>query len=146
MADSNDIQERIPHRPPFLWVDRIVSLKEGRIEAEKKIHADLDIFKGHYPDQPVMPGVLTCEAVFQTGALLLSEMESQLSDMTKIPVLTRIKDARFKKQVRPGDLLQLIVEIDEIIGPAWFMKGKALVGGKVAVRVNFAVTLVDKNS
>ena len=68
------ITGRIPHRPPFLWLDRVLELTGESIRAEKTIPADLDIFKGHYPDYPLMPGVLLCEAVFQAGALLVGEL------------------------------------------------------------------------
>nr|MBP7518139.1 beta-hydroxyacyl-ACP dehydratase [Desulfobulbus sp.] len=68
------ILERIPHRPPFLWLDRVVEVGEAAIRAEKTLPQDLDVFRGHYPDYPLMPGVLLCEAVFQAGAVLLGEL------------------------------------------------------------------------
>ena len=64
----------IPHRPPFLWIDRIISYEEGTMVTEKTIPEDLDIFKGHYPEHPILPGVILCEALFQTGALLIARM------------------------------------------------------------------------
>ena len=71
------ITERIPHRPPFLWLDRVLEVSDESITAEKKIPRDLDLFQGHYPDYPLMPGVLLCEAVFQAGALLIGEMHRE---------------------------------------------------------------------
>ena len=71
------IAERIPHRPPFLWLDRVVAIDEAAIRAEKTVPEDLDLFRGHYPGYPLMPGVLLCEAVFQAGAVLLSELLRQ---------------------------------------------------------------------
>ena len=65
---SEQIQEHIPHRPPFLWLDEVVEMDDQRIVARKKITADLDVFRGHYPGVPVLPGVLQCEAAFQAGA------------------------------------------------------------------------------
>ena len=96
--DQEFIQKRIPHRSPFLWLDRVLDLDigNGAIRAEKMLPADLDIFQGHYPDYPIMPGVLLCEAVFQAGALLIGEMLKGEKEITGVPVLTRILRAKFK--------------------------------------------------
>ncbi len=95
-----------------------------------------------------MPGVLLCEAVFQSGAILVSQImkNSRISveDSDGVPLITRIKDVKFKKVVRPDDLLQMQVELVEKIGAAYFMRGVARVGGKVVVRVEF--TAVMSNS
>ena len=126
------IEERIPHRPPFLLLDRVLNLKSASIVAEKLIPEDLPLFKGHYPHYPIMPGVLLCEAVFQAGALLIAEELRQTGvAAAAVPVLTRIHSAKFKREVRPGDLL-------ERLGPAWLLKGSVRVGGKLAVQVEFA--------
>ncbi len=148
--NTDFITSRIPHRPPFLWLDTIIALSDDEIVAEKEISADLDIFKGHYPDYPIMPGVLLCEAVFQAGALLISE---NLNNGTKeagipagVPVLTRILGAKFKREVVPGDIITLTASLSERVGPAWFMKGSVKVGGKVAVKVEFACTLKSEKT
>jgi 3-hydroxyacyl-[acyl-carrier-protein] dehydratase len=141
MADSNILQ-KIPHRPPFLWVDRIISQSDNNIETEKYIAKDLEIFKGHYPDYPILPGVILCEALFQTGALLIAELAAQKPNAPMgIPVVTRINKARFKREVLPECTINMRVSLTEQVGPAWFMKGKVLVGGKVAVSLDFACTL-----
>ena len=135
------ILERIPHRPPFLWLDRVVEVGEAAIRAEKTLPQDLDVFRGHYPDYPLMPGVLLCEAVFQAGAVLLSELlrqEAGVEGTGSVPVLTRILGAKFKREVRPGDRLEVRAALVERLGPAWIMKGSVRVGGKVAVQVEFA--------
>jgi 3-hydroxyacyl-[acyl-carrier-protein] dehydratase len=140
------ITDRIPHRQPFLWLDKVLELSPESIVAEKSIPPDLDIFKGHYPDYPLMPGVLLCEAVFQAGALLIGEMQikgEEGDEDTKqgMPVLTRITGAKFKREVRPGDTIEIRVALQEKVGPAWFMKGSVRVHGKVAVQVEFACAL-----
>ena len=145
MADySAEIYRRIPHRPPFLWVDRIIEFTGDSILTEKHIPEDLDLFAGHYPDHPLMPGVLLCEAIFQSGALLISKLteDSNTADR-KIPVLTRIINAKFRKEVKPGDLTKIAVKFKEQVGPAMFMKGSLKVDGKTAVQVEFACALVE---
>ena len=142
---DGDISRRIPHRPPFLWVDRIIRLGADSIETEKEIPRDLDIFDGHYPGRPMMPGVLLCEAVFQSGALLLSGLlEGEESRTERVPILTRILGARFKRQVLPGDRIEITVKLKEKVGPAWFMKGRVEVNGRVAVQVEFACAMGSK--
>lgn len=145
MADSEkEILRLIPHRPPFLWVDRIVMVGDGEIETEKDIPHDLDVFEGHYPGRPIMPGVLLCEAMFQSGALLISNVLEGLSEAEGVPVLTRILSAKFKREVRPGDTLKMRVRLKERLGRAWFMKGRMDVGGRTAVQVEFSCALVDR--
>ena len=142
MADEF-ILNRIPHRPPFLWLDRVLELTGETIRAEKVVPEDLELFQGHYPEYPLMPGVLLCEAVFQAGALLIGELMRHDPSMAagaepSVPVLTRIMGAKFKREVRPGDTLEISAALVERIGPAWLLKGKVRVGGKVAVQVEFA--------
>lgn len=147
MEEKQYILDRIPHRPPFLWVDRVREISAERILAEKHVSADLDLFKGHYPGYPILPGVLVCEAIFQAGALFISELikpENGGQDKSSpdgIPVLTRIREAKFKRGVHPGDNLELEVNFLEKLGSAWFLKGTARVEGKTAVKVEFACTL-----
>jgi len=147
-VDSNhEIYEAIPHRPPFLWVDSIISFDAKTIVTEKFIGPDLDFFKGHYPGYPIMPGVLLCEAVFQTGALFMARMLQESGQPhgagKKTPVLTRIKGAKFKREVKPGNTIRMQVTLDENIGNAWFFKGKVLVDGETAVKVDFGCALTD---
>ena len=150
MDCSPDIYEAIPHRPPFLWVDSVISYDSKTIVTEKFIAPDLDFFQGHYPDYPLMPGVLLCEAVFQTGALFMAKMLKESGKTSeaekKAPVLTRIKGAKFKREVKPGDTIRMQVTLDENIGNAWFFKGKVLVDAKTAVKVDFGCALTETNS
>jgi len=141
------ISDRIPHRPPFLWLDRVLEITDSSIVAEKRIPEDLDLFQGHYPDYPLMPGVLLCEAVFQAGGVLLAEIlisGSNSSDDDPVlakPVLTRILGAKFKREVRPGDTVTISAKLVERVGGAWFLKGTVRVDGKVAVLVEFGCIL-----
>jgi len=135
-----EILKAIPHRPPFLFVDKIVELTENKIKATREMRSDESFFQGHFPGNPVMPGVLICESIFQAGGILLSNILGGVGGGT--PVLTRINNARFKNIVRPGDLLELQAELVETVSNASFMKGSASVAGKTAVTVEFAVSLV----
>jgi 3-hydroxyacyl-[acyl-carrier-protein] dehydratase len=142
MADS-EVCSLIPHRPPFLWVDRIVSCQPDAIETEKTVPIDLELFQGHYPGSPIMPGVILCEAIFQSGALLMAKkMREKNKIQTNKPMLTRILGARFKRPVYPGAVLQVTVKLTEELGGAAFFKGNVKVGGKLAVQVEFACSLV----
>lgn len=152
MDSRAEISQLIPHRPPFLWVDKIVSFAGDTIITEKTIPADLDIFAGHYPGNPIMPGVLLCEAIFQSGALLIGKMhkasaaapqEGQLTE--SVPVLTRIVNAKFKRNVLPGDTIRIEVRLTETLASASFFRGTLKIGGKTAVQVDFACAMVAVN-
>ncbi len=137
------IYDAIPHREPFLLVDEIVDWTDSRIECTKAFRGDEDFFAGHYPDYPLVPGVLLCEAAMQAGAILLSR---HLVDADgKVPVATRMGDVRFKRMVRPGETIRIQVELTEQLSEAFFLKAKVTVEGKVAVRFEFACTATKPN-
>jgi len=146
-SEKQDIYSAIPHRPPFLWIDSIISFDSETIVTEKFIAPDLDFFKGHYPGYPIVPGVLLCEAVFQTGALFMAKrmqyLKQTLAASGKKPVLTRIRSAKFKREVKPGETIRMHVLLEENIGNAWFFRGKVLVDDKTAVKVDFGCTLTE---
>ena len=135
--------DSIPHRPPFRFVDEIVEVDQGRIVTRYSAPVSAPFFAGHYPDHPVMPGVLICESAFQAGALLVAHRLGGIKADGKVPVITRIGDARFKKIVRPGDTLEVEVCLDDELDGAYFMTGRVRVAGKVAVRVTFVAMLAD---
>jgi len=155
MADSNDtlagtsmraldaeaIQRLIPHRPPFLWIDEVVSIDDQRIVARKRIVPELDVFRGHYPAFPVLPGVLQLEAAFQAGAILIARTTPPAADA--VPVVTRVNNVQFRQLVRPGDTLDIEVELTERLANAFFLKGKTQVNGKVTARLEFACAMAE---
>jgi 3-hydroxyacyl-[acyl-carrier-protein] dehydratase len=138
---NEEILKRIPQREPFLYIEEILDKTEKTITTSKLITGEEDFFRGHFPGDPIMPGVLLCEATFQTGALLMSYiMEGGLEGKTA--VVSRIQSAKFKSMVRPGDKLEIKVELKELISNAAYMKGKLLSNGKTALQIEFACTLV----
>jgi 3-hydroxyacyl-[acyl-carrier-protein] dehydratase len=138
----DEVLRAIPHRPPFLFVDQVVEVTDKKIKALRKMDPEEAFFKGHYPGYPIMPGVLVCEAIFQTGAILLSRIMTDVGE--GVPVLGRINNAKFKQMVKPGDTLELEAELVERMGTAYFLKGRASVRGKTAVTVEYAVTLAKE--
>ncbi len=136
----DQVLKAIPHRPPFLFVDNIVELTGEKIKTTKYISQDEPFFKGHYPGMPIMPGVLLCEAIFQSGAILLSHISGD-DGSHNVPVLARIGNAKFKNIVRPNALLEIEAELVETLGNAFFLKGRVSVAGKVAVMVEFACSM-----
>lgn len=131
----DEIEQRLPHRPPFLWIDEVLALDEKRIQARKFLDPQTDVFRGHYPHFPVLPGVLQCEAAFQAGAVLISEIEPPAAD--RVPVVTRVNNVQFRQMVRPGDVLTIDVELTDRLANAFYLKGKVSVGGKTAARLEF---------
>lgn len=138
----DEILKLIPHRPPFLFVDEIVAFTGDTIQTRRRVRPEEPFFQGHYPDYPIMPGVLVCEAVFQSGALLLAKRGARADQ--RIPVLTRVQGVKLKQAVYPGDTLEMTVTLDQELGPASYLKGKVVVQGRTALTVDFAVTAMER--
>ena len=131
------IESLIPHRPPFLLVDEIVELEPGkRVVGRREIRADDWWFPGHFPERPVMPGVLTIEAIAQAGAVAVLADEANRG---KIPFFAGIDDCRFKRVVEPGDVLTLECEFVRVRGPIAKGEGRALVGDDLAASATLTV-------
>ncbi len=133
----------IPHRPPFLFVDRVIELSDDKIIAERKLKADEFFFKGHYPQMALMPGVLMCEAIFQTAGVFMSQKLLKGTDISgKVPVLTRVESAKFKRMAFPGDTLLLEAVFTQKIKDFYFFKGTARKDGQILVTIEFVLGLV----
>ncbi|MBC2604052.1 3-hydroxyacyl-ACP dehydratase FabZ family protein [Puniceicoccus vermicola] len=144
MFSTEEIKRRIPHRPPFLFIDEVVEIEEGRLVAERSIREDELHFEGHYPGNPIMPGVLICEAAFQAAAVLLvNRLEAQGEEIGgRTPVLSRISDARFKAMVKPGDQIKIIVTHKETISRFEFLDAVIEKDGRKAATLSFALALI----
>jgi len=139
------ILDTLPHRPPFLFVDEIVEIEPGKILARRTMRVDEDFFKGHYPHRPITPGVLVLESIFQAGALLMGRtLPPEEIPGEPMPVLTRIKDAKFRRPVNPGETVDLEVEFVDRLKNLYRFKGRALVDGTEAVRVTFSCALIEE--
>jgi 3-hydroxyacyl-[acyl-carrier-protein] dehydratase len=136
------ILENIPQREPFLFIENIVDRSENTITTSKLLTGEEDFFRGHFPGRPVFPGVLMCEAVFQTGALLMA-LKGEGADNNKTALVTRVQNAKFKNMARPGDNLLITVDFVEMLANAAFMKGKIKVAEKTIMTIEFAATLVE---
>ncbi|BCB05906.1 MULTISPECIES: 3-hydroxyacyl-ACP dehydratase FabZ [Bacillaceae] len=142
MLDINEIKEIIPHRYPFLLVDRILEVEEGKKAVGiKNVTANEEFFNGHFPDYPVMPGVLIVEALAQVGAVAMLKVEDNRG---RLAFFTGIDKCRFKRQVKPGDQLRLEVEMIRFKGPIGKGKGVATVDGEVACELEMMFALGDK--
>ena len=149
MNPDPEILNAIPHRPPFLYVDTIVERKEDGIICRKTFEPDEYFFAGHYPDFPLVPGVILCEAAMQAAAVFLSEklrvasceLREESTHNSGFPVATRINDVKFKKMVRPCDTIEITVTLKEKLSNAYFLSANVTVDGKTAARLEFAVTI-----
>ena len=137
-AHDPAILAAIPHRPPMLLVDQIVEQTAERIVCRKTFRGDEFFCQGHYPGNPVIPGVILCETALQTGAILLSKHTEASGG---VPVATRLNDVKFKKMVRPGDTILIEVQLTDRLADAFFLSGKITVEGKLAARLDFACTV-----
>jgi 3-hydroxyacyl-[acyl-carrier-protein] dehydratase len=138
-----EIEAVIPHRPPFLLLDEIVQQSDEGIVCRKTFQPEEWFFRGHYPDFPIVPGVLLCEACMQAGAVLLAKLVDAAQG---VPVATRANDVKFKKMIRPGDTVQIEAKLNERLGEAFFLTGKVTCEGQLACRLDFAVTIAKMTS
>lgn len=136
-----EIEAILPHREPFLLLDEVVTLEPGsRVVARKRVREDEWYLAGHFPGNPIMPGVLMVEALAQAGAVAVLSEEANRG---KLVLFAGIDDVRFKRIVRPGDLLELECELERMRGPIGKGKARATVGGELAVRGTLTFAVVE---
>lgn len=141
VMDINEIMELIPHRQPFLLIDRVEELVEGeRVVAIKNVSYNEPFFAGHFPGEPVMPGVLQIEAMAQAGAVGIMTLEQFKG---KVGYFGGIKNVKFKRKVVPGDVLRIEVEIDKLKKNIGIGHGTAYVGDEVACQVDQFMFIVE---
>jgi 3-hydroxyacyl-[acyl-carrier-protein] dehydratase len=137
---KREIEEILPHRDPFLFLDEVTELEPGvRVVARKRVRVDEWYLRGHFPGRPILPGVLMVEAMAQTGAVAVLADEANRG---KLALFAGIDDLRFKRIVEPGDELELTCELERVRGPIGRGRATATVGGELAARgtLTFAVT------
>lgn len=138
----SDVTDLIPHRPPFLFVDSIVSETPDGLVARRTWRAEEDFYKGHYPGAPITPGVLLCEAVFQTGAIFMAKqsLATGAKPGEGVPLLAKIAEVRFRNPVYPGDEILIEVKRKEALGGFTMMGGSIKkADGTRVLTVDFAV-------
>jgi 3-hydroxyacyl-[acyl-carrier-protein] dehydratase len=141
--DIEQIQNALPHRPPFLFVDRLTDIVANESAVGwKEIRGDEPFFQGHFPGYPVMPGVLIVEALAQTAGAAVSYTLG-LSRAKRIVYFMTIEKARFRKPVRPGDLLRMPVKALKKRGPVWRYEGQAFVGDTLCAEAEFTAMIHD---
>ena len=139
VLDAQQIQALIPHRYPFLLVDRIVEIEPGkRVVGIKHVSMSEPYLQGHFPSYPVMPGVLIVEALAQAGAVLVMQDPANVG---KVPFFARIDNCRFRQQVRPGDTLTLELDVTSMRGPVGKAHARAMVDGKLACEADLTFAI-----
>lgn len=141
----NEVMQYLPHRYPFLLIDRVLEIKEGKsIIAVKNVSINEPFFPGHFPGLPVMPGVMILEAMAQAAALLSFKTENYAPDEIGVVYFAGIDGARFKKPVIPGDQLIIHIEILRRMRGIWKYKARAEVDGALVAEAELMATLRDK--
>ncbi len=138
--NRQDIENALPHRPPMLLVDEVVRGDDESIVCRKTFHESEFFFQGHYPRFPLVPGVILCECAMQAGGLLLA---SRLGNAAGVPVATRMDQVRFRRMVRPGETVEIEVQLRDQVSQAFYLEARVRCEGKLAARLDFACTLTE---
>jgi 3-hydroxyacyl-[acyl-carrier-protein] dehydratase len=143
IINIDQIKKLIPHRAPILLIDRVENVVLGsEATGIKAVSGNEPYFAGHFPDFPVMPGVLIVEAIAQTASVMVAATSPDMAS-GKLVFFTTIEKARFRQPVRPGDLLKMHVVRTTSKGPLWKFTGKATVDGKTVAEAEFGAMIVD---
>jgi 3-hydroxyacyl-[acyl-carrier-protein] dehydratase len=137
------VKDVLPHREPFLFLDEILELTDETVRARRTVRPDEPQFEGHYPGRPIMPGVLLCETVLQAGAYLMATRMGKGADMQGAPVVTRMNAVKFRRMVKPGDLLEIYAEHKRSMMGAHMLSGSIKCEGKLVCSLEFSVMLVE---
>ena len=142
--DINEIMAYLPHRYPFLMVDKIVEIEEGKqITGIKNVTINEPFFQGHFPGHPIMPGVLIIEAMAQVGGILAFKSDPENAE-GKVVYFMGIDKARFRKPVVPGDQIRIVVTVLKQRRAIWKFKGEAFVEDKLVAEAELMATIMDK--
>jgi 3-hydroxyacyl-[acyl-carrier-protein] dehydratase len=145
MIGYREIAALLPHRFPFQFVDRVLEFEDGvRIVALKNVSINEPFFRGHFPEQPLMPGVLICEALAQAGGLLAHRSKDGVPP-GYVVLLTGLDGVRFRRPVVPGDQLRLEVSLQRRRRPLWKMHGTAHVGGRLVAEADLSLTETERD-
>lgn len=138
-----NIKDLIPQREPFLFIEKVVEVSKEEITVSQKFHDTMDFFKGHFPDNPIVPGVILTEHCFQSGAALIATQNEGMK--ASLAVVTRIQSAKFKNIVKPDEVITTKTKLIEMMGQTAFFKSIALnESNKKVLILEFACTLVNE--
>lgn len=136
--NTEQIQDLIPHRPPFLFLDEIVAIDALTVHGRTFINPEFEFFKGHYPNFPILPGVIQCEMTFQTAAVLIATLRP--TGDGRVPVVARVNNTKFRRLVRPGETVDIHVTITDKVKDVYYLTGTVGVNAEISARLDFTVT------
>jgi len=135
----------IPHRPPMLLLDEITESGNDTIVCGRTFSGEEFFFQGHFPDAPIVPGVILCEMALQAGAVLLArQYQDGRAEEGELPLATRMNNVKFKRMVRPGDTVQVAVQIRERLANAFFLSARLTCGEELTASLDFACTMAAR--
>ena len=145
MIDINEILNILPHRYPFLLIDRVTDLKVGEsLEAYKNVTYGEQIFQGHFPGHPIYPGVMIIEGMAQAGGVLAFKSTTDEDLSNKVVYFMSIDKAKFRKPVRPGDKLEYKIKVIKHKGRIWVLKAEAYIDGSLATEAELQAMIMDR--